>query len=428
MRLRWSQSRRGKPPRASTATKQEEWQAIRELVRNVAGADVAGNTISRTREDEQALEQLVHRLEKEERHHDKREKEGTPAPTAATEASRTTAAATAEQRARQGQDEQAQKKGEQRQRPQKGQGERPQRSQLNEHEQTGWQKLWQVRVEDVTAPVMTILQVQDECEKLRTAGTTGQPLKLAVQVEDEEEIDTLEVLINMYDFLRILRIRGLPPGETPRANETRRQLPGRVKGRQEVRLRNVAIWRSHADSPELKSNKLNSRVIVQAMPTTVIEISAEKRYAEQTWERVRKAPGEMARKWAGEFLDRETTRTLRDTFRPLEAEDKSSITLLWRVENTAIPALLAQSGRRSPSGLRFFTKPGPLEAPAPPPYRCCYKDKRMQDETWEQYADRIYEASGVLGVARGPDPLAPDGREAWTTETDGELGESKRCR
>ena len=181
------------------------------------------------------------------------------------------------QRTRQGQDEQAQKRGEQRQRPQEGQGERPQRSQLNEHEQTGWQKPWQVRVEDVTAPVMTILQIQDECEMLRTAGTTGQPLKVAVQVEDEEEIDTLEVLINMYDFPRILRIRGLPPGETPRANETRRQLPGRVKGRQQVRLRNVAIWRSHADSPELKSKRLNSKVTVQAVPTTVMKISAEKR-------------------------------------------------------------------------------------------------------------------------------------------------------
>ena len=109
----------------------------------------------------------------------------------------------------------------------------------------------------------------------------------------------------------------------------------------------------------------------------------------------------MAKQWAGEFLDRETTRTLRGTSKPLEAEDKSSITLLWRVENTAIPALLAQSGRRSPSGLRFFTEPGRWEAPAPPPCRCCYKEKRRQDETWEQYADRIYEASGVLGVARG---------------------------
>ena len=331
------------------------------------------------------------------------------------------------QRTRQGQDEQAQKRGEQRQRPQEGQGERPQRSQLNEHEQTGWQKLWQVRVEDVTAPVMTTLQIQDECEKLRTAGTTGQPRKVAVQVEDEEEIDTLEVLINMYDFLRILRIRGLPPGETPRANETRRQLPGRVKGRQQVRLRNVAIWRSHADSPELKSNRLNSKVTVQAVPATVMKISAEKGYAEQTWEWVRKAPGEMARQRAGEFLDRNDTHT-EGHLQTTRSRGQVHHHLAVAGENTAIPALQAQSGRRSPSGLRFFTQPGRWEAPAPPPCRCCYKEKRRQDETWKQYADRIYEASGVLGVARGDRSLAPDGKEAWTTETEGKHGESKRCR
>ena len=46
--------------------------------------------------------------------------------------------------------------------------------------------------------------IQEYCKKL-TAETTGQPIKV---VEDEEEIDTLEVLTNMYDFQRILRIRG----------------------------------------------------------------------------------------------------------------------------------------------------------------------------------------------------------------------------
>ncbi|CAK0849085.1 unnamed protein product, partial [Prorocentrum cordatum] len=153
----------------------------------------------------------------------------------------------------------------------------------------------------------------------------------------------------------------------------------------------------------------------------IVRVSTEKKHTE-SWDNIFKRPGDSARAWAREVGSDGIQEKLRDAFK-FHAQD-DIIMGLWRMEVPALTELLARSGHRGPSGLRFFVGPARWQAPCPPPCGCDYSNKKMDTESWSQFADRLYQRCGPLGVARGDRSLglrqpwlATDGRvRAWKLE------------
>ena len=267
--------------------------------------------------------------------------------------------------------------------------------------ETPWTDLWEVRADDVGAPLVTVAELQRKCDdRAAQSAPSAAPLRLVVQVgEDEAYLAT--ALAAQHAFLHLLTIRPLMPEGHLLAGESRRDMPGRVRGRNQIRLRSVALRQYGDNAPALAVQSAALPAKTTVMTTTVLRLHAEERYAPGTWKRVCQAPGAQARHWARALLDSDQFGKLRDTFKPQLAEDGKSLTLLWRVEDSVLDDMIGLSGRQCAGRHRFFVEPGRWLPPAPPPCSVDFSYRRQHDESWEQYADRVVAHAGPLGVARG---------------------------
>merc|ERR1712136_176972 len=148
-----------------------------------------------------------------------------------------------------------------------------------------------------------------------------------------------------------------------------------------------AIMGFGQDPPKLLTQKTMTAVKCMSPETNGCRVSSEQRHAAETGNKVTKKPGETARLWARELLPRSSQEKLRDTFKWFESANV--LQGLWRVEVSVLLELLGISGSRAPSGVRFFVEPTRWEHPAPKPCACDCSCKKRDDETWEQYAERM---------------------------------------
>ena len=200
--------------------------------------------------------------------------------------------------------------------------------------ETPWTDLWEVRADDVGAPLVTVAELQRKCDdRAAQSAPSAAPLRMVVQV-DEDEAYLATALAAQHAFPHLLTIRPLMPEGHLLAGESRRDMPGRVRGRNQIRLRSVALRQYGDNAPALAVQSAALPAKTTVMTTTVLRLHAEERYAPGTWKRVCQAPGAQAWDWARALLDSDQFGKLRDTFKPQLAEDGKSLTLLWRVEDS----------------------------------------------------------------------------------------------
>ncbi len=234
-----------------------------------------------------------------------------------------------------------------------------------------------------------------------------------------DDLDHIKRLAQGYEGISLLVVRPINEDDLLEDGEEAKLLPGRMQGRDALKIRKVGLTPLGKSPPTTTMKTKRTSVAPEEKKTVVMRISSEERYNPVHWGAIVSKAHTSILDWARLLLPREDNKKLHDIFHyfgddKLAEDGKTKHTTFWaswRVDEEMVSKLIDISGQRCSNDTVYFIEPIRWIHPAPPPCKCAYRDfKRLTDESWPDYADRVFAASGPLGVARGERALGP--REA----------------
>ena len=293
-----------------------------------------------------------------------------------------------------------------------------------------WQ-CWLARGDDVDAPLWTVKQLADTIAAKVSSehDESAAVIRCAIQVDDDT-CDKARTLANMGPNIHVLLIRPIHSGSVVTDDEWRNELPGRAGEGGPSRLCKVALWSKGPLAPKVNMTKKQSKHQAAADSSIVLRMSAEMKYAPETWKSVLSKAGKSARGWARNLLPEDLLPKLRDTFNWFvnDGDEKTLVWGLWRMEPEAASELVHHSGQQCENGFRFYADPMKWGEQGFPltttDYRTCKRQNVSQNEdkivleSWSDFADRVYAQSGDFGAALGERTVGPRAkRDSSITET-----------
>ena len=121
--------------------------------------------------------------------------------------------------------------------------------------------------QDYHGPVHSVDQVRAAAEAFATS--RGAALSVVVVVETDEQIRALQILLGVFTFLRVLRLRRTEGSSQLLADEEAvRAVPARGCNSQRTRCAmTVAAWRSHPSAPALSDTLVRDWKVVMVPAT-----------------------------------------------------------------------------------------------------------------------------------------------------------------